>query len=145
MKRGLISYVALLRGINVGGNGLVKMSDLRTIFEKMGFEGVRTYINSGNVFFRATERDPRALEQSIERILAKAYSFRPKAAVRSKREIAAVVKGIPADWSGGPERKCNVIFLRPAIDSKNILEDLKPKPGIEEVAYKPGVLYWSAL
>ncbi|NIP26808.1 MAG: DUF1697 domain-containing protein, partial [Phycisphaerae bacterium] len=50
-------YAALLRGINVGGKNIIKMADLRACFERMGFSDVRTYIQSGNVLFWATETD----------------------------------------------------------------------------------------
>ena len=57
----MTTYVALLRGINVGGNNMVSMADLRTSFAGLGFSDVASYINSGNVLFRAKSKDPRAL------------------------------------------------------------------------------------
>lgn len=145
VSKTLSTYVALLRGINVGGNAAVKMSDLKTHFEKMGFVNVKTYINSGNVIFQSSKRDGQALGKIIEAMLADNYSFRPKVVVRDLAEMLRVNNSVPKTWGKGPEKKYNVLFLREAIDSKDIVKGLKPKKGIEEVAYRPGVLYWSAL
>jgi uncharacterized protein (DUF1697 family) len=139
-----IIYVALLRGINVGGNGIISMKDLKVGFEKAGFKNVVTYINSGNVVFQSSEKDPRKVEKKIETMLAKEYDFVCKVVVRNQAEIEKLLKSVPKSWKN-TDRKCNVIFLRHAIDSKDILKGLSTKSDIEEVVYKPGVLFWSAL
>lgn len=145
MASALDTYVALLRGVNVGGNARVSMRDLQTCFERMGFAAVRTYINSGNVVFRARPADPRALERKIERGLHAAFSMPLPVAVRSFREIDDLLSHLPPSWrDGGRGLKCNVIFLRPAIDSPRILDGLRPVPDIEELRYHPGALLWSA-
>jgi uncharacterized protein (DUF1697 family) len=66
-KSGPTIFVALLRGINVGGNNMIRMSSLKASFEGMSFKDVSTYINSGNIIFRAKEGDARKLERNIER------------------------------------------------------------------------------
>lgn len=142
-KKKLVTYVALLRGINVGGNSLIKMSDLATLFRSLRFVDVQTYIQSGNVVFKDTNTDTRKIEASVERAIAKSYPFTPKVLVRNLREMESLVKAIPKTWDD-PRKKYNVIFLRPSIDSKKIIEGLNPKDGIEEVIYRPGVLLWSA-
>jgi hypothetical protein len=58
-------YVALLRGINVGGNNLIKMADLKACFEKLDLAEVATYIQSGNVLFSTTETDKTRLINTI--------------------------------------------------------------------------------
>ena len=62
-------YVALLRGINVGGNNRVEMSRLKKILEGLGYSDVSTYINSGNAFFKTPESDPRKIEINIEQAI----------------------------------------------------------------------------
>ncbi len=62
-------FVALLRGVNVGGNNIVNMKSLKASFENLGFKGVSTYINSGNILFRAKQSDARKLERKIEQML----------------------------------------------------------------------------
>lgn len=120
------------------------MSDLKKIFEDLGFLHVRTYINSGNVIFESDMSDQREIEVVIENALAKRYPHGTKVVVRNKNEIAAVIRNLPKNWSSDRDVRHNVIFLRHSIDSKKIVADLNPKPDIEEVSYKPGVLYWSA-
>lgn len=138
------AYVALLRGINVGGKNLINMQDLRTCLEDAGFRRVSTYINSGNVLFEATGADTQVLEVQIEKLLGVRFGFIPKAVVRSKEQIIQVIKDLPKIWSTKLDQKCNVIFLKQEIDSHEILNELSIKPDIEALEYKPGVLYWSA-
>jgi uncharacterized protein (DUF1697 family) len=138
------TFVALLRGINVGGNNMVPMKSLKASFERLGFEDVSTYIASGNVLFRTAERDPRKLEATIDPMLARDYGLKGKTVVRSQPEMARLVRKIGRTWDGDPAWRYNVIFLRHTIDSRSILADLSPKPDIEHVVYCPGTLLWSA-
>lgn len=137
-------YVALLRGINVGGNNMVSMKSLKDSFEKLGFGDVTTYINSGNILFRTSESDVRKIEDRIDRMLARDYRLKGKTVVRSHAEMARLVKTIAKTWTVDPESRYNVIFLRHTIDSRDVLDGLVPKPEIENVVYSPGTLLWSA-
>jgi uncharacterized protein (DUF1697 family) len=148
MRRELIPsvsvFVALLRGVNVGGKNMIRMSSLKESFERMGFDDVTTYINSGNIIFKAQEGDARKLERDIEEMLSREYKLECKVVVRSYFEMADLVKSLPETWDGDRRWKYNVIFLRHSIDSENILDGLKPESGIEEVMYRPGALLWLA-
>ena len=138
-------FVALLRGINVGGKNMIRMSSLKESFERMGFDDVATYINSGNIIFKAHGSDARKLEREIEGMLSREYKLECKVVVRSFSEMAALVRSLPETWDGDGSWKYNVIFLRHAIDSEDILSGLKPRSsGIEQVVYRPGTLLWSA-
>lgn len=137
-------FVALLRGVNVGGNNIISMKSLKTSFEQLGFTDVSTYINSGNILFKAKGRDARKLETKIEAMLSKEYKLGCKVVVRSLPEMASLIDNLPKDWNGDSEWKFNVIFLRHSIDSEKVLEILGPKPEIEKVVYYPGTLLWSA-
>ena len=87
-------YVALLRGINVGGRSMLPMAQLRALAEECGFEAVRSYIQSGNLVF--TSPDPAAdVAARLEAAIAAAGGPAPRAAVRSRDELAAVVAGNP--------------------------------------------------
>ena len=66
-------YVAFLRGINVGGNKLIKMEELRRTFEALRFKNVRTFIASGNVIFETDETDRELLTEKIERKIRKSF------------------------------------------------------------------------
>lgn len=139
------THVALLRGINVGGRNVIPMAALAATFERLGVSSVRTYIQSGNVLFGAEDRDPRTLETRIERALTKAHRYDAKVVVRTREQMHAVVDEMPRAWRRvDADTRYNVIFLRHEIDSEDILDGLAPKRGLEQVWYRPGVLYWSA-
>lgn len=138
-------FVALLRGVNVGGKNMISMSSLKKSFETIGFKDVATYINSGNIIFTAKEADARKLETKIERMLSKDYELESKVVVRSLSEMAKLVESLPTSWSAGDSSwRYNVIFLRHSIDSEKVLDELPAKSDIEQIVYRPGTLLWSA-
>jgi uncharacterized protein (DUF1697 family) len=137
-------FVALLRGINVGGNNMISMKALKASFERLGFTDVSTYINSGNILFRTRIADARKLELKIEKMLAAEYELGCRVVVRSAAEMARLVEKLPKSWNDDKDWRYNVIFLRHAIDSKDVVEAFKPKPEIEHLLYLPGTLLWWA-
>jgi uncharacterized protein (DUF1697 family) len=142
-KSRLNVFVALLRGVNVGGNNMISMSSLKKSFETLGFTHVTTYINSGNIIFKAKE-DARKLERRIEQMLSSDYQRDSKVVVRSLSEMEELVKSLPRSWNGDSSWRYNVIFLRHTIDSEEILTHLPAKSDIEQIVYRPGALLWSA-
>jgi uncharacterized protein (DUF1697 family) len=143
-SKSLMTFVALLRGVNVGGNNMISMSSLRRSFEAMGFDGVSTYINSGNVIFKSKEADARKLERKIEQMLLKDYQLDSKVVVRSFSEMEKLVDSLPRNWNDDSNWRYNVMFLRHSIDSEDILKEFDFKKDIEQVVYRPGALLWSA-
>ena len=144
-KSPLNVFVALLRGVNVGGKNMISMSSLKKSFETTGFNNVTTYINSGNIIFTAKEGDARKLETKIERMLSKDYELESKVVVRSLSELAKLVESLPPGWSANDSSwRYNVIFLRHSIDSEKILDELPAKTDVEQIVYRPGTLLWSA-
>lgn len=139
----MIKYVALLRGINVGGKNLIKMDSLCFEFKKAGFPSVKTYIQSGNIIFQSDLTDKVKIEKKIEKFLSAAFKYRDKVLVRSKKDIENTINHFPIIFKN-TEWKHNVIFLSDAIDSKKILQKLATKKEIEENSYYKGVLFWSA-
>jgi len=137
-------FVALLRGVNVGGNNMISMSSLKKSFETLGFSDVVTYINSGNIIFKSREADARKLEVKIEKMLSKEYQLDSKVVLRGFSEMEKLVQNLPRNWTGDSGWRYNVIFLRHTIDSEKILAELEVKKDIEEVVYRPGTLLWSA-
>src|SRR5215213_8314373 len=93
-------FVALLRGVNVGGKNMIRMSSLKESFERMGFGDVATYINSGNIIFKTQEGDARQLERSIEGMLSGEYALECKVVIRSLAEMADLIKSLPETWDG---------------------------------------------
>ena len=137
-------FVALLRGVNVGGNNIISMRELKESFEGVGFEQVTTYINSGNVIFSTKETDPRKLEKKIEQMLSKDFQLDSKVVIRSLAEMEQLVESLPRNWTSDPDWRYNVIFLRHTIDSEKILEELTTKGDHEQISYRPGTVLWSA-
>ena len=138
-------FVALLRGVNVGGNNMINMRSLKQSFENMGHTQVSTYINSGNIIFQTKQDDARKLERDIEKMLLKEYELDSKVVIRSLPEMAKLVKSLPQSWGDNSDWRYNVMFLRHTVDSKKILADLPVKSDIEELVYRPGTLLWSVL
>src|SRR5690242_5114913 len=91
-------YAALLRGVNVGGNGIVSMKDVKSAFEAAGLQEARTYINSGNVVFQSAAGDPRKLEKIAEKAMQEICDFSPRVVVKSLAEMERIVKAIPPGW-----------------------------------------------
>jgi uncharacterized protein (DUF1697 family) len=142
-KNKLETYVALLRAINVGGNNKVSMTDLKRCLEKLGYQSVKTYINSGNVIFQTAGSSPRKLEVQLEKAFAATFAFPTVIIVRTLKEVDNLINDIPEKWDTTPDLRCNVMFLRHTIDKPEVMNDVIPKPGIEEVHYCPGAILWS--
>ena len=87
-------YIALLRGINVGGH-MVKMEQLRGLFAELGLANVRSYINSGNIFFDTTEEDRLLLAEKIEQHLQSALGYEVPVFLRTPAEVAAIMEQDP--------------------------------------------------
>lgn len=140
----MTNYVALLRGINVGGANLISMTDLKANFEKLGFAKVRTFLNTGNVLFQSDIADSRKLETVIETAIASHFTEPIRVMVRSSQEMANLIAHLPKSWQDPSDKRCNVIFLRHTIDAPGLVKQFHPKPDIEELHYVPGALLWSA-
>jgi uncharacterized protein (DUF1697 family) len=108
-------YVAMLRGINVGGNKRIKMDKLRTSLEALGLEEVKTYIQSGNVVFKAAKVTPAAISAKIEASILKTFGFQVSVISRTADEINKAIAGNPLLKQPGvnPE-KLHVAFLSEA-------------------------------
>ena len=137
-------YLALLRGINVGGRNPVKMPDLKACFEAAGFEDVATYIQSGNVLFRTGRRGSAALTREIEETLADTFGYEASIVLRSHAQLRAVVRGAPRGF-GAAAYRCDVIFLKAPLTATAALGTVPAKPGVDQVSAGPGVLYFSRL
>ena len=140
-------YVALLRGINVGGNNLIRMPALADCFRDHGFEHVRTYIQSGNVVFSAGRERRAELTARIERMLSTTFDhYDASVVLRSASQMRSIVAGAPAGFGGDPSRfRYDVIFLKPALTAAAALRDVPTKEGVDAVAAGRGVLYFSRL
>lgn len=138
-----IRYVALLRGINVGGNSIVSMAALKACFEKLGFADVRTYINSGNVIFSSVDKDADGLVAKIEGAIKKVTGLDVKATLRTAAQMKATAKKVPADWKNDEDMRCDVLFLWKEIDSPKVLKEIKTNHEVDRLIYAKGAVIWS--
>jgi uncharacterized protein (DUF1697 family) len=138
-----VRYVALLRGINVGGKTLIKMADLKDCVSALGYDGVSTYIASGNVLFGSPVRRAATLEEQLEGAVAEQFGMPVKVAVRSRAELGRVVGGIPAAWIGDAALRVNVAFLLRGADATQLARELTPREGVDEVVSLAGAVAWA--
>lgn len=139
-------YVALLRGINVGGNNVIRMADLRACFEANAFEDVTTYIQSGNVLFGSSESRVAEITDRIERMLSTAFGYTATVVVRSHAQMQAIAGGAPAHFGSEPNMyRYDVIFLMPPLTASEAIERIETREGVDEVHVGPEVLYFSRL
>ena len=138
-------YVALLRGINVGGKNIIKMKDLRATFEESGYEDVVTYIQSGNVIFSSPSK--RAdLTKAIEAMLTEAFDYQASVMIRSRSQMEKVVEKSPKGFGTDKKKyRYDVIFLRDGITPKKVMAHVDLKPGVDQADAGTGVLYFRRL
>jgi uncharacterized protein (DUF1697 family) len=108
----MTGFIALLRGINVGGNKKVPMAMLKKALEKAGYENVKTLLASGNVTFEAGKKTPEVLRKELEALLQKTFGFSIPTLVRTQEQIDALLKSNP--FKGVPvtkETRLYVTFL----------------------------------
>ena len=140
----MTTYVALLRGINVGGKAKVDMKTLKDAFESdLGCSSVKTYINSGNVVFR-DRRGAAKLATAVEGAIRDRFQLDVPVLIRDFDNIRALCEdAIPADWTNDKEQKSDVLFLWEEFDSADVLESIGWNPEIENVRYAPGAVIWN--
>ena len=137
-----MKYVALLRGINVGGKAKVEMPRLKGLFETMGCQQVLTYINSGNVLLSDT-RKISELMPLIETAIVKEFGLHVRVLRRDLENVSKVCREVPATWTNDTEQKTDVLFLWDEIDSQDILNKVVINPVLEIVRYISGALVWN--
>lgn len=141
-----MQYISLLRGINVGGNNIIKMSDLKSAFGEMGFENVKTYIQSGNVIFSSNKKDISEIEKSIEKTLSERFNYVSKVVLISCGQLENIVKNAPEDFGSNPEEyRYDVLFLKSPLTAEEALSKIIIREGVDTVHAGEGVLYFSRL
>ena len=109
--------ISLLRGINVGGNKIIKMDKLRDIYVSLGYSDVKTYIQSGNVIFLTSEVDNKNIETQISNEIFKVCGFDVKVVVRNVEEFTKIID------------ECNFINIQ-SIDTKNLYISVLAEPSL---------------
>lgn len=140
-----MKYIALLRGINVGGNNKVSMPQLKKAFEALGFENVATYINSGNVIFDSAETDATKLVENCEQAIRNDFRFQVVCAVIAASDLHDAVEHAPAWWGKDDQDKHNALFvIAPTTPAQVMAAVGEAKPEYEKVAQHGPVIFWTA-
>jgi len=134
--------ISMLRGVNLGPHNRIKMEALRALYESLGFEGVRTHVQSGNVVFRTKETSVTKVATKIEDAIEKKFKFRPAVIVRTTEDLRKAVARTPFDSNRKLEpSKILVTFLasEPPPDTRGNLARFQSHP--EELHLKGRELY----
>ena len=134
-------YIALLRGVNVGGKNKIAMAELKQGFEALGFTEVRTHLNSGNVIFSGEE----ALAGRIQAMIRERFGLDVPVLVVTQAWLEDILNQAP-DWWGGDEREIydNLILVLPPATAEEIAGKLgEPTEGLEQVCVCKGAIFWS--
>lgn len=141
MKR----YVALLRGINVGGKNKIPMAELKKGFEKLDFEEVKTYLNSGNVIFSSGKEEIEKLTKQIETMIKEQFSFEIPVFVIPQKRLEEILLNAP-DWWGDDNKEIydNLIFMIPPATFSDVADEIgEPKEGLEKIKGYKDTIFWS--
>lgn len=138
-------YVALLRGINVGGKNLIKMTDLKACFEDNGFHDVTTFIQSGNVVFGG-DGTAAVIVQKVETMLSATFKYSARIVLRSRTQMRATVARAPKGFGSQPnEYRYDVLFVKEPLRAAAVIKGVPTREGVDEAAAGPGAVYFSRL
>lgn len=141
MKR----YVALLRGINISGKNKISMAELKKEFEKLAFEEVKIYLNSGNVIFSSSENDPKRFTSQIEGMIKNQFDLDIPVFVISREALEDILHNAP-EWWGNDNKEIydNLIFIIPPAKFSDVYDEIgEPKKELEKIADYKDVIFWS--
>lgn len=135
------AWLALLRGVNVVGKNKVPMRALARALETAGFQAVRTYIQSGNVLFRSSSSDRRALASRIAGLVERKFGCAPAVLVIGRAELAAAIRGNPFPDADQNHKLLHLYFLAARPKSPDIASLARLDAGREAFRLKSGVFY----
>jgi len=137
----LQTYVALLRGINVGGSHMLPMKDLKVLFEQNACVDVQTYIQSGNVVFRSAISDTGRLAKQVTAAVSKGRGFEPRVLVLTCSELVRAAANNPFPEADGNPKSVHLFFLAEPAKKADLKSMEALKAGTERFALKGKVLY----
>lgn len=135
-------YVALLRGINVGGARCVEMKRLKALFESLGYVNVATYINSGNVIFEAA-KEQGGVRSAVEESLKNEFGFDIPTLVNTQMQMRQIAEAIPQNWQNDKEHKTDVAYLFSDVNYPSIIDELPINKELLEIKYVDGAIFWN--
>lgn len=135
-------YVVLLRGINVGGNRLINMKDLKSSLEDAGFIEVKTYINSGNVLLKSNLL-PEEVSRLVQGNIQAGFGYEVDVLTLTGEDLQNIAGAIPENWTNDATMRCDCLFLWHDVDTPEVLKSFEIKEGIDRVMYLKGAVVWS--
>ncbi|NCN07483.1 DUF1697 domain-containing protein [Candidatus Falkowbacteria bacterium] len=136
------TYVALLRGINVGGNNKIEMPKLKKCFESLYCTNVITYINSGNVIFDTKKQDIAEITSEIEKIIKKTFGLNIRVVLRDQNNIEKICSKVPKTWVNDQDHKTDVLFLWEKFANSKTLKLIEINPKVDSLMYVDGAIIW---
>ncbi|MFV0393163.1 MAG: DUF1697 domain-containing protein [Coprobacillaceae bacterium] len=138
------TYIALLRGINVGGKNKVSMPILKAAFEEIGFLDVVTYINSGNIIFSSKIKDKKELIRKCEAIIIDKFMLQVPVTVVSARELSDTLNNTPDWWDSDKEAVNYAIFVIAPTTIEEVFASVGDiKPEYEQIDSYGNVIFWT--
>ena len=139
----MLTYIALLRGINVGGNNIIKMADLRDCLENDGFNNVQTYIQSGNVVLQSEEKNSDALLHQLQTALRDTFDYHNPVVLIRFDDLKRVISEAPSGFGEDPENyKYDVLYLKQPLTSSEAMPDIPVRENVDIAWEGPGVIYY---
>jgi uncharacterized protein (DUF1697 family) len=135
------TYIALLRGINVGGNNKLPMKELVTELAGLGLHNIQTYIQSGNVTFQSDATDTAALAAKMSAAIKKSYGFEPKVMLLAAAKLERIIQENPFPEAVTASNTLHVNFLASAPPKPDLAAMVKIKSASERFALNGDVLY----
>ncbi len=140
-----MKYAVLLRGINVGKNISIKMTDLKYAVEEAGFKNVKTYIQSGNVVFESLEKDLLKIESTLQHKLRNAFKFDSGIVVLTYEQLKRVLIEAPADWPKRDDLRRYIAFMIRPLLVKDVMLEVELREEVDSVKEGKDVFYMSTL
>lgn len=135
-------YVSLLRGVNVSGARRIPMADLRDAYGGLGFEGVVTYVASGNVAFTTQERDRQTIVERIRAAILEGFGHDDvDVFLRTRDELAAIIDANPFPEAEAAPTTLHVVFLDADPDAERLASFDAAAAAPDALAAGPGVVY----
>lgn len=137
-----MKYISILRGINVSGHKIIKMSDLKVLYEKLGFENVTTYIQSGNLIFESKLTSENEIIIKIEKAISDSYNYEVPVLVKNMNDMENIINNNPfSNQTNIDVKKLHVTFLSDNTENE-LIEKIKDyKSGNDKFIIDEKVIY----
>ncbi len=138
------TYIALFRGLNMGGHNILPMKELVKLLEKLGFSGVRTYIQSSNAVFRSRTQNASRLSDTIRAAIKKNHGLAPRILLLKPEEMKKIIQSNPFPEAASDPKSLHLLFLTSTPESPDLKALEKVRKQSERFRLKGNVFYLHA-